>query len=105
MIYCCVCVYCEILEFIVDVVIDFDGVGEFIIFIGVGFYDYMLMVLLKYLGIDMMIIIFGDVEIDGYYSIEDMVIVLGQVFVQVLGDKCGIMCFGDVVVFFDEVFV
>lgn len=48
--------------------------------IGVLFYDYMLIVLGSYVSFDFIVCVIGDVEIEVYYIIEDMVIVLGIVF-------------------------
>lgn len=47
-----------------------------------------------YGGFELNLIIDGDLYIDDYYSVEDIVFVFGEVFKKVLGDKCGIGCFG-----------
>lgn len=51
----------------------------------------------------MMICVEGDYYIDDYYMVEDMGIVLGQVLVQVFGDKCGIWCYGECYLLMDDV--
>lgn len=74
--------------------LNLDGSGKCDIFIGIGFFDYMLEQIGKYGGIDLIIKVKGDLEVDEYYIIEDIVIVLGECIYWVLGSKCGIECYG-----------
>lgn len=57
-----------------------------------------------YGGFDLFIKVRGDFEVDEYYIIEDIVLVLGEVFVKVLGDKFGLECYG-YVLFMDDCLV
>ena len=36
----------------------------------------------------------GDLEVDGHHSVEDVGVVLGKLFCDVLGDRAGIARFG-----------
>lgn len=86
----------------IKVSIDLDGQGHSTISTGVGFYDHMLTALSRHSGIDMDITTTGDVHIDGHHSVEDTAIALGQAIRQALGDKRGIVRYGDAMVPLDE---
>lgn len=58
-------------------ILDLDGVGESVVNIGIGFLDYMLIVLLKYGWIDFIFSCKGDLYVDDYYFVEDCGIVFG----------------------------
>lgn len=89
-------------ESIVKVSVNLDGIGLATIDTGVGFYDHMLTALAKHSLIDLDVRTIGDLQIDGHHSIEDTAIVLGQAVRQALGDKRGIVRFGDATVPLDE---
>ena len=86
----------------VVVELDLDGTGKNDISTGVGFYDHMLTALAKHSLIDLELSTTGDLQIDGHHSIEDTAIALGQAVKQALGDKRGIVRFGDATVPLDE---
>ncbi len=44
----------------------------------------------------------GDLEVDGHHTVEDVGIVLGQAFANILGDRSGIARFGSAYVPMDE---
>lgn len=98
-------IYWVIGEIDVKVCLDLDGFGQCQVSIGVLFFDYMFYQISSYGLIDLEINVVGDIYIDDYYINEDVGIVVGQVLVQVLGDWCGIYCFGYFVVLLDEVLV
>ena len=54
----------------------------------------MLEQLTKHSGIDLSLIVKGDLEIDEHHTIEDSAIALGLAFKQALGDKKGIERYG-----------
>ena len=56
--------------------------------------DHMLEQLSKHGGIDLDIVIDGDLEIDEHHSIEDIAISLGEAFTEALGSKKGIERYG-----------
>ena len=89
-------------ESTVRVSVNLDGTGQSTISTGVGFYDHMLTALAKHSLIDMEVTTTGDLHIDGHHSIEDTAIVLGLAVRQALGDKRGIVRFGDATVPLDE---
>ncbi|NMD45357.1 MAG: imidazoleglycerol-phosphate dehydratase HisB [Propionibacterium sp.] len=89
-------------ESTVRVAVNLDGTGASAIDTGVGFYDHMLTALSKHSLIDLEVATTGDLHIDGHHSIEDTAIVLGQAVREALGDKRGIVRFGDATVPLDE---
>ncbi len=86
----------------VRVALNLDGTGASTISTGVGFYDHMLTALAKHSLIDLEVTTTGDLHIDGHHSIEDTAIVIGQALREALGDKRGIVRFGDATVPLDE---
>ncbi len=89
-------------ESTVRVAVNLDGTGASTISTGVGFYDHMLTALSKHSLIDLEVTTTGDLHIDGHHSVEDTAIALGQAVKQALGDKRGIVRFGDAAVPLDE---
>ena len=47
----------------------------------------------------------GDLHVDGHHTVEDVGIVLGQAFARALGDKRGIVRYGDIALPMDEALV
>ena len=82
--------------------VNLDGTGRSEISTSVPFYDHMLTALAKHSLIDLEVTTTGDLHIDGHHSIEDTAIVLGLAVRQALGDKRGIVRFGDATVPLDE---
>jgi imidazoleglycerol-phosphate dehydratase len=89
----------------VVVEIDLDGTGQAQVSTGVPFYDHMLTSLAKHSLIDLAVTASGDVHVDAHHTVEDVAIVLGEALRQALGDKAGIVRFGDAVVPLDETLV
>ena len=89
-------------ESTVRVAVNLDGTGASTISTGVGFYDHMLTALAKHSLIDLEVSTTGDLHIDGHHSVEDTAIALGAAVKQALGDKRGIVRFGDATVPLDE---
>ena len=86
----------------VRVALNLDGTGASTISTGVGFYDHMLTALAKHSLIDLEVSTTGDLHIDGHHSIEDTAIVIGLALREALGDKRGIVRYGDATVPLDE---
>jgi imidazoleglycerol-phosphate dehydratase len=79
-----------------------DGAGSADIATGVGFFDHMLTAFARHGGFDLAVAAKGDLHIDAHHTIEDVGIVLGRAFAQALGDKRGIVRFGQALIPMDE---
>ena len=82
--------------------IDLDGTGITAISTGVPFFDHMLDAFGKHGAFDLTVAATGDVELDAHHTVEDTAIVLRQALRQALGDKAGILRFGDAWIPMDE---
>lgn len=74
--------------------INLDGKGSTEISTGLGFFDHMLDQIGKHSGMDLIIKVKGDLNVDEHHTIEDTAIVLGETLVKALGDKRGIERYG-----------
>ncbi|MEG1447733.1 MAG: imidazoleglycerol-phosphate dehydratase HisB [Oscillospiraceae bacterium] len=68
---------------------------------GIGFFDHMLTALGVHSGFSLKVLAKGDTEVDCHHTIEDVGIVLGQAFLEALGDK-KITRFGNSTIPMDE---
>ncbi len=71
-----------------------DGSGQSRINTRIPFFDHMLTAFARHSVIDLDLDCDGDIGIDAHHSVEDTGIVLGQAFLQALGDKSGIRRYG-----------
>ena len=62
---------------------------------GVGFLDHMLTLFARYAGFELEVTCKGDTYVDDHHSVEDIGITLGLVLKEALGDKKGIIRFGE----------
>ena len=85
--------------------IDLDGEGRTDIETGIGFFDHMLDAFGRHGLYDLNVRAKGDLHVDGHHTVEDVGIVLGQAFAQALGDKRGIVRYGDIALPMDEALV
>jgi imidazoleglycerol-phosphate dehydratase len=90
------------LETDVRISLDLDGSGASDIATGVGFYDHMLTALAHHGLFDLSISTNGDLEVDEHHTVEDTALVLGQAFAKALGERSGIVRYGDATVPMDE---
>ena len=89
----------------IAVTVCLDGSGRADIQTGVGFLDHMLTLFAVHGGFDLTVRCAGDTYVDDHHSVEDVGICLGQAFSQALGDKRGIMRYGDITLPMDEALI
>ena len=79
-----------------------EGRGRYAISTGIRFLDHMLELFAKHGGFDLTLEAAGDLDVDQHHTVEDVGIVLGQLFAGALGDRKGINRAGYYVVPMDE---
>ena len=79
-----------------------EGRGRYEISTGIRFFDHMLELFTKHGGFDLKLKAKGDLDVDQHHTVEDVGIVLGQLFSQALGDRRGINRAGYFVQTMDE---
>jgi imidazoleglycerol-phosphate dehydratase len=79
-----------------------EGRGCYKISTGIRFFDHMLELFTKHGGFDLQLQADGDLDVDQHHTVEDVGIVLGQLFAKALGDKKGINRAGYFVMPMDE---
>jgi imidazoleglycerol-phosphate dehydratase len=82
-----------------------DGSGVVDVSTGIPFFDHMLAQLGRHGGFDLTVKATGDLEIDAHHTVEDVGIVLGEVFAEAIGDKAGVRRFASNRVPLDEALV
>jgi imidazoleglycerol-phosphate dehydratase len=82
-----------------------DGGGKSTIATGVPFFDHMLTLFAKHALFDLDVKVKGDIEVDFHHTVEDTGIVLGQVIAKALGDKSGMVRYGNFHMPMDETLV
>ena len=85
--------------------INLDGRGESKIDSGCGFLDHMLTLFAKHGRFDLSVSCKGDTYVDDHHTVEDIGIALGDAFADALGDKKGIVRYGDTVLPMDETLI
>ncbi len=82
--------------------LNLDGKGESALDSGCGFLDHMLTLFSKHGGFDLQLTCKGDTQVDYHHTVEDIGIALGRAFYEALGDKRGIVRYGDIILPMDE---
>lgn len=82
--------------------LNLDGKGESVIKTGCGFFDHMLTLFAKHGRFDLEVECTGDTYVDYHHTVEDIGIVLGKAFCQALGEKRGIIRYGNFILPMDE---
>ena len=85
--------------------LDLDGAGKSSVSSGVGFLDHMLELFARHGDFDLTLTCHGDTQVDFHHSVEDIGICLGQAFAESLGDKRGIVRYGQFLLPMDETLV
>ena len=92
----------ETSETSINVSVDLDGTGAYLVSTGVGFFDHMLEQLSRHSLIDLDVRTVGDLHIDQHHTVEDTGIAIGEAVAKALGDKRGIRRYGDALSPMDE---
>ena len=79
-----------------------EGHGKYEISTGIRFFDHMLELFAKHGGFDLKLRADGDLDVDQHHTVEDVGIVLGQLFSKALGARKGINRAGYFVMPMDE---
>ncbi len=89
----------------IKMTLNLDGEGKSTVQTGCGFLDHMLTLFAKHGRFDLDVTCKGDVEVDYHHTAEDIGIVLGQCFKEALGDKKGIIRYGNMILPMDEALI
>jgi imidazoleglycerol-phosphate dehydratase/histidinol-phosphatase len=68
----------------IDIFIDLAGSGKTEISTGLSFFDHMLDQIGRHSGINLKVVVKGDLEVDEHHTIEDTAIALGEAFLKAL---------------------
>ncbi len=86
----------------ISVTVNLDGGGEYNVETGIGFLDHMLEQLSRHSLIDISVRAKGDLHIDYHHTTEDTGIAIGEAVAKALGDRAGIVRYGDALIPMDE---
>lgn len=82
--------------------LNLDGKGKGKIQTGCGFLDHMLTLFAAHGRFDLSVSCQGDVEVDMHHTVEDIGIALGEAIRTALGDRRGIVRYGQMLLPMDE---
>lgn len=82
--------------------LNLDGTGRSRCETGCGFLDHMLTLFARHGRFDLEVDCTGDTYVDYHHTVEDIGICLGKAFAQALGNKKGIIRYGDTTLAMDE---
>ena len=85
--------------------LNLDGSGNCSIDSGCGFLNHMLTLFSKHGRFNLILRCKGDTNVDAHHTVEDIGIALGQAFAEALGDKRGIIRYGDTTLPMDETLI
>ncbi len=89
----------------INIDLNLDGSGISKIDSGSGFFNHMLELFTYQSKIDLSVLCKGDVDVDYHHSVEDIGISLGEAFKKALGEKKGIVRYGECLLPMDEALV
>lgn len=89
----------------INLTLDLDGTGKSEIATGCGFLDHMLTLFAKHGRFDLNVDCDGDIDVDDHHTVEDIGICLGMAFKEALGDKKGIIRYGNFTLPMDEALI
>ena len=85
--------------------LNLDGTGICNIRTGCGFMDHMLVLFAKHGRFDLNVECAGDTQVDDHHTVEDIGICLGEAFAAALGNKRGIVRYGNMILPMDEALI
>ena len=88
----------------ISLALNLDG-GECKIDTGCGFLNHMLTLFAKHARFGLTVKCEGDVDVDFHHTAEDIGICLGKAFSEAIGDKAGIVRYGDITLPMDEALI
>ncbi|MGB7968402.1 MAG: imidazoleglycerol-phosphate dehydratase HisB [Methanobacterium sp.] len=86
----------------IKITLDLDGKGQFNNDTGIEFFDHMLDSFAKHGYFDLEVKAKGDVGVDDHHTVEDVGILLGEVYNKAIGDKKGIKRMAHAIVPMDD---
>jgi imidazoleglycerol-phosphate dehydratase len=86
----------------ITVKLALDGTGETRVESGVGFFDHLMSAMAHHALFDLEVTAAGDLVVDEHHTVEDVALVFGAALAECLGDRSGIVRFGDSAVPMDE---
>ena len=86
----------------IEVTLNLDGAGVYEVSTGIGFLDHMLEQLSRHSLIDLTVKAKGDLHIDFHHTTEDTAIAIGQAVSEALGERTGIVRYGEALIPMDE---
>lgn len=89
-------------ETTIQLSLNVDGSGRFVVETGIGFFDHMLSHIAKHGVFDLEVRANGDLHVDQHHTVEDCGIALGEAFAQALGAKAGLVRAGSAYMPLDE---
>ena len=89
----------------IQISLNVDGSGKREINTGCGFLDHMLELFARHGDFDLTVKCVGDLVVDAHHTAEDIGISLGKAFLEALGEKKGIIRYGDIILPMDEALV
>jgi imidazoleglycerol-phosphate dehydratase len=89
----------------ISLFLNLDGVGKSDISTGCGFLDHMLTLFSKHARFDLEVKCKGDTFVDYHHTVEDVGIALGSAFFEAIGNKRGIVRYGNFTLPMDEALI
>ena len=89
----------------IDLTLELDGTGKSEIVTGCGFLDHMLELFTRHGDFDLKVHCNGDTQVDYHHTTEDIGICLGMAFTEALGEKRGIVRYGQFLLPMDETLI
>ncbi len=86
----------------IEATVNLDGSGVYDVSTGIGFLDHMMEQLSRHSLIDVHLRAKGDLHIDFHHTTEDVGIALGEAVAKAMGDRKGIVRYGDAMIPMDE---